>query len=284
MNHSMCVTGPLAATVADLTLAYRVMAQPNPECPVQGKFAVSQRPVPGATKKVMGVYRDWWQQADPKVRDICDRALSHFADKCGYEVIDISIPYVPEAQLAHSVVCITEMAEEARRRAPDWLSLVGAANKVVLSVGTRTPAADFIKYNSVRELVMRHLAFLFQKHPGLLIMTPTTPMPGWPIVPGDEVHGMSDTNKTVRNMLYIFLANMTGTPALSAPVGYLDPEQGEGQIPVGLMATGEWGSEEQLLAWAGEAEEYLYETHDGGRHRPKEWLDVLGLVQNQKEA
>lgn len=286
MNNTMCVTSPLAATVSDLTIAYRVMAQPNPECPVQGKFALSVPPAPGA-RKVLGIYRDWWNQADARVREVCEKAVDHLANKCGYEIIDISIPYVPEAQLAHSVICITEMSEQARRRTPnpaDWLSLVGPANKVVMSVGTRTPAADFLKYNSLRELVMRHLAFLFQKHPGLLVMTPTTPMPGWPIVPGDTTYGMSDTNKTVRNMLYIFLANMTGTPALSAPVGYLDPEQGEGQIPVGLMATGEWGSEEQLLAWAGEAEEYLHETRDGGRHRPKEWLDVMDLVRDDKET
>ncbi|CAM1504484.1 Fc.00g020750.m01.CDS01 [Cosmosporella sp. VM-42] len=284
MNNTMCITGPLAATVADLTIAYRVMSQPNPECPIQGRFGLSIPPLPSA-KKVMGIYKDWWDQADPRVREVCEKAVDYFANKCGYDIIDISIPYTPEAQLAHSVICITEMAEAARRRTPnpaDWLTLVGPANKVVLTVGTKTPGADFLKYNSLRELVMRHLAFLFQKHPGLLIMTPTTPMVGWPIVNGDEKYGMSDTNKTIKNMLYIFLANMTGTPALSAPVGYLDPEQGEGKLPVGLMATGEWGSEEQLLAWAGEAEDYLYHGIEGSRRRPAEWLDVLGLVQKDK--
>ncbi|KAF7555058.1 hypothetical protein G7046_g6644 [Stylonectria norvegica] len=286
MKNTMCVTTPLAATVADLTIAYRVMSQPNPDCPIQGRFALSIPPTPSANK-VMGIYRDWWNRADPRVAEVCEKAVDYFANKYGYDIVDISIPYVPEAQLAHSAICITEMAEEARRRTPnsaDWLSIVGSANKVVLSIGSKTPAADYIKYNSIRELVMRHMAFLFQKHPGLLIMTPTTPMVGWPMVPGDEKYGMSDTNKTIQNMLYIFLANMTGTPALSAPVGYVDAEHGEGKLPVGLMATGEWGSEEQLLAWAGEAEEYLYNGYEGGRRRPSEWLDVMDLVQKNKSA
>ncbi|KAM0192571.1 hypothetical protein ACHAPQ_004340 [Fusarium lateritium] len=283
MNNTMCITGPLAATVADLTIAYRVMSQPNPDCHTQGRFALSVPP-PKGEKKVIGIYRDWWNQADPRVKEVCQRAVDYLTNKCGYEIVDITIPYIPEAQLAHSAVCIIEMAEAARRRTPnpaDWLSLVGPANKVIMSVATKTPAADLLKYNALRELIMQHLAFLFQKHPGLLIVTPTTPLVGWPIVPGDEAYGMSDTNTTIRNMLYIFLANLTGTPSLSAPVGYVDPDQGEGKLPIGLMATGEWGSEEQLLAWASEAEEYLHNATESGRRRPSEWLDVADLVKKE---
>lgn len=286
MNNTMCVTSPLAATVSDLTIAYRIMSQPNPECSVQSRFALSQPPAPSA-KKVMGIYREWWNQADPRVREVCEKAVDYFANKCGYDIVDISIPYIPEAQLAHGVVCLTEMAEHARRRTADpadWLSIVNSPNKVLLTVGRQTSTADFLKYNSLRELIMRHLAFLFQKHPGLLIMTPTTPMIGWPIHEGDKQYGMSDANMSIRSMLYVFLANMAGNPALSAPVGYLDPEQGDGQLPVGLMATGEWGSEEQLLAWAGEAEEYLYTAWEGSRHRPEEWLDIVEELRKNRTA
>jgi Asp-tRNA(Asn)/Glu-tRNA(Gln) amidotransferase A subunit family amidase len=122
-----------------------------------------------------------------------------------------------------------------------------------MSIARQTPASDFLKFNTMRTMMMRHFASLFQKYPGLLIMSPTTPLNGWPKHPGDEAQGMNDANITFRNMMYIFLANMTGTPAVSVPVGYGTPKKGEGKVPVGLMATGEWGSEEQLLAFAGEA-------------------------------
>ncbi|KAF5680790.1 amidase [Fusarium heterosporum] len=283
MNSTMCITGPLAATAADLTIAYRVMSQPNPDCHIQSRFGLSVPPQKGA-KKVMGIYRDWWNQADPRVQEVCQRTVDYLANKRGYEIVDITIPYIPEAQLVHSASCITEMAESARRRTPnpeDWLSLVGYANRVIMPVATKTPAADFLKYNALRELMMQHLAFLFQKHPGLLIITPTSPMIGWPVVPGDEVYGMSDTNKTTLNMLYVFLANLTGTPSLSAPAGYVDPDQGEGKLPIGLMATGEWGSEEQLLAWASDTEEYLHNATESGRRRPNDWLDVADLVKEE---
>ncbi|KAL7939482.1 amidase signature enzyme [Trichoderma chlorosporum] len=284
MQLTMCVTGPLAANVADLAIAYRLMSQPDPSCPTQGRFALSLPPAPSA-RRVMGVFRDWFNKADPPVRDMCDRALDHFASKRGYEIVDISIPFLPEAQLAHGEVCIAELAEKNRRRTPnpaDHKSLAGPANKIILSVGAQVSAADYIKANSLRTILMNHLAFLFQKYPGLLIMTPTSPLIGWPRSPGDDAYGMSDTNITMRNMSYIFLANMAGTPSLSAPVGYVDPQQGEGKLPVSLLATGEWGSEEQLLAWAREAEEYLHETYPEGRRRPDTWADVLALVRGQQ--
>lgn len=283
MQMTMCVTGPLAASVADLTIAYRVMSQPDPACPTQGRFAVSVPPSPSA-RRVMGVYRDWFNQADPRVRDVCDKALDYFAAKRGYDIVDISIPFLPEAQVAHAGLCIAEMAEKARRRTrnpADYLSLAAAPNKVLLTVGALTPSGDYIKANSMRTVLMRHLAFLFQQHPGLLIMTPTSPMIGWPRDPADDAYGMSNTNISLRNMYYVFLANLTGTPSVSAPVGYVDPEQGEGKLPISLLATGEWGSEEQLLAWAGEAEEYLHGTYPEGRRRPDTWADVIALAGGQ---
>jgi len=112
MQYTMCVTGPMAANVADLTIAYRVMTQPNPDCPTQGVFGLSIPPSPSA-KRIMGVYRDWFNKADPPVREMCDRALDYFAAKRGYEIVDISIPYLPEMQIAHGGICITEMAEKA---------------------------------------------------------------------------------------------------------------------------------------------------------------------------
>lgn len=131
---------------------------------------------------------------------------------------------------------------------------------------------------------VEHLAFLFAKHPGLLILTPTAPEAGWRIHPGDGAYGFSDGNVTIRNMMYVWLANSTGCPAVSCPVGYADPEpgSGSGKLPIGLMAMAEWGAEEQLLAWARETEDYLH-GGSGGRRRPEEWADVVKLAGEVEE-
>ena len=67
------------------------------------------------------------------------------------------------------------------------------------------------------------------------------------------------------------------TSGLSCPVGYVDPAKGKGtgKIPVGIMAMGEWGSEDALLAWGREAEGWLNEGYAGGRQRPTNWVDVV---------
>ncbi|KAI0025223.1 amidase signature domain-containing protein, partial [Xylariomycetidae sp. FL0641] len=50
MKSSICVMGPLAATAADLALAYRLMARPDPADPVQAAFAPSLPPGPAAPR------------------------------------------------------------------------------------------------------------------------------------------------------------------------------------------------------------------------------------------
>lgn len=104
-------------------------------------------------------------------------------------------------------------------------------------------------------------------------------MPGWPIAsPGDLKHGITDGNTSIRNMEYVWLANFCGNPAISVPVGYVEPTKGEGRVPVGMMAMAEWGGEEQLLGWGYEAEGFLNGNgRGGGRQRAANWYDGLGV-------
>lgn len=271
--------GPLASTVADLTIAYRLMAQPDPDCPIRKLYAPSQ-PLQPSARRTIGIYSDWWAPADPRVAAACRAAVDYLAAEKGYDIVDISIPFVQEGRLAHGLLCLGEISRAARAHAPissgHWLGHMNNLNKLLLSVASCSTTDDFLAANAMRELQMRHLAHLFAKHPNLLIVTPTTPVIGWPRVPNDDAYGASDTNLSIRNMMYVWLSNLTGTPAATAPVGYADPDQGEGKMPIGLMALGEWGAEEQLLTWAGELEEYLHDKVDGGRKKPRAWFDVLG--------
>ena len=282
----MTVTSPMCSTVADLTIAYRYMAQVNPDDPVQGLFAPSVALDPSA-KKYIGLCREWIARSSPVVLEVFNKAIDHFTTKLGYEVVDIHIPFLREGALAHGAICLSEGADDARSRTPpgtNFLDQLNYPNKVLLGVGSQASAGDYLKFAQIRQVIMQHLAFLFEKYPGLLIITPTMPLPGWKIHPGDLKYGFSDGNRTLLNMLYLWLANMCGCPSLSAPIGYVDPEQGEGKLPIGMHAMGEWAAEEQLLSWAGEAEKYLNEVYPGGRLKPKGWVDVLGLAQGQNRA
>lgn len=81
-------------------------------------------------------------------------------------------------------------------------------------------------------------------------------------------------------MEYAWLANFSGCPAISAPVAYLEPGKGkEGKVPISLMGMGQWGSEDELIAFGYDVERWLHEGLEGGRVRSGNWVDVLELAQ-----
>lgn len=275
-NASMTTTvhGPLASNMVDLEVAYRVMATPDPDHPISSLFR-APRPQKGSRKKLLGVYEPWLDRADAPVQRACRSAIDFFVSAQGYQVVPITIPLLHEGQMAHAMTILNETATawtDVSSLAPD--------NKVLMSVATKTPATDFVRAQKIRNLLMRHLAHLFAEHPGLMIVMPTTPNAGCHIKGGNSElrYGCNDANNTIRTMEFVWLANFTGIPAITVPVGYVDPVEGQGKIPVGLMAMGEWGSEDALIEWGYDGEEYLHSTLEGGRRRPKTWVDVLKLA------
>jgi Asp-tRNA(Asn)/Glu-tRNA(Gln) amidotransferase A subunit family amidase len=80
------------------------------------------------------------------------------------------------------------------------------------------------------------------------------------------------------------MANFTGVPCISFPVGYVDPVEGKDKIPIGLMGNGEWGSEDALIEFGYDGESWLNSGLEGGRKKPKGWVDVLDLGKNWKGA
>ncbi|KAK4178121.1 amidase signature domain-containing protein [Triangularia setosa] len=273
---SMCVVGPMTSTVADLTIAYRVMSQPNPSDPSQNLLSLSIPPSPTTSKKTLGICRPWIARADPDVLSVFDFCLEYLTTKRGYTAVDITLPYLREGQLAHAATCLTEAATEAFARNPsDYLKTLNYANRMLVSAATHTPATDYLSYGQIRHTIMAHLAWLWEQHPDMIILTPTTPIAGWPISPGDEAYGCSDGNLSIKNMTFAWVANTSGCPAVTCPGGYVEAKQGEGELPVGVMGMGEWGAEEQLLGFARDVEGYLEKE---GRKRPKEWVDVVGLA------
>lgn len=241
------------------------MAAPDPDNLVSAHFAppgTDYSPSP----RVLGICKAWFDRSDPVVLNACYAALQHYEAQ-GYTLVDISIPYLAEGQTAHAMTILAEIGSGLSNN----VTGLSAPNKIVLSVGGQTPASDFLLAQKLRNLLMQHLAFLFKKHPGLIIVTPTTPNAGWHISggKGDLVYGVSDANMSMRSMEYVWLANFTGCPAINIPVGYADPLEGEGRIPIGMMGLGEWGHEDELIEWG-----KLGEDVEGASAKPENWVDV----------
>ncbi|KAJ5351775.1 hypothetical protein N7452_000749 [Penicillium brevicompactum] len=249
------VLGPMATSIDDLALAYRTMATPAPasEDPISSQFPYPQPPRPDTKRtKTIGIVRDWIDRAESPVRAAFDRAIDHYRNE-GYNVIDVEIPYLTEGQRAH---VLTIMAEIASGVDAGHIKQLTAPNKVLVSMGMwQITAQDLLASQRLRNLLMTHLAHIFKTHPGLLILTPTTPIPGWHIDGGeaDLSRALSDGKASVRNMEYVWLANFTGCPAITCPAGYA----ADSGVPIGVMAMGEWGAEEELIAFARDGEAIL---------------------------
>lgn len=144
---------------------------------------------------------------------------------------------------------------------------------------------------------MNHLSYLWTQHPGLLIVTPTTACAAWRIGPGSAANkggelrrGVSDGDRTLESMRYVWMANFCGLPSISVPAGYASPDRKGlglrvaekatvGKIPVGLMATGEWAGEEALLEFGVDAERAGAEW----RERPRAWVDVVEAAKQERK-
>lgn len=269
------VLGPMAASIDDLALAYRVMAAPAPasQDPISSQFP---KPVslPSDRKrtKTIGVVPDWIDRAEAPVRAVFDTALDYYRQN-GYDVIDITIPYLPEGQRAHVLTIMAEIASGLDARQIRQLT---APNKVLVSMGMwQITAQDLLASQRLRNLLMMHLAHLFKTHPGLMILSPTTPLPGWHIDGGeaDLARGLSDGKTSVRNMEYVWLANFMGCPSINCPAGY-DRDSG---VPIGLMAMSEWGTEEDLIDFARDGEGILDLPANKPPSESQEASDFKGL-------
>ncbi|KAI4222747.1 MAG: hypothetical protein L6R36_005926 [Xanthoria steineri] len=280
------VMGPMASNMTDLELAYRHLATPDPSNPVSSLFNPPSSSSSSSTQhhhpKILGICNPWFSSSTPSVLAACNAALDHYTTTLGYETIPIPLPYLHEGQLAHALTILSEISTGTPASA---LASLTPANQLLLSVGAQTPAQTFLQAQKMRALLMAHLAFLWTEYPGMLIVTPTTPDPGWAVEGGDREsrYGFSDADKSLRNMRFVWLANFVGAPALSIPVGMVEPEgkkggggAGGGKVPVGLMAMGEWGDEEGLMEWGRRGEEWAWKKEEEKVWRAEGWVDAGG--------
>lgn len=251
-------------------------------------------------------------------------AVEHLATNSGYTLITpeqdpaINIPFVRHGQLAHALTILNEVTNGAIAGMNGWLSWLTPANKLLMGVSAHATAQDLLLAQKLRALLMSHLAHLFAKYPGLVIVTPTLPDPvasgrvGSPNEIKVGGYGVTNSNRSLESMRYVFLANFTGIPAISAPVGYLPLEgkcskgmkdivedgiyvpsvDGERRVlPISMMGMAEWGCEAELLNLGYELERYLHlalkETENAEDTEkiaqevtpPPAWVDVLGKTE-----
>ncbi|RDW71269.1 hypothetical protein BP6252_07832 [Coleophoma cylindrospora] len=268
-NHSntCAVNGPLAADISSLAAFYHVIAQPHPS----SHFAApSPFNISASRPKVLGIPEEWFARATPLVQGRCRSLLDKLVAEHDYKLVPIKIPFLVEAQIAHALTMLTDAATLL----PKTHGLT-PANKILIALGTVTPSTDYLLAQKLRRCLMEHLAYLWAEHPGMVIVTPTTACEGWPVGSKIEMKfGVSDGDRTLKTMEYVWMANFLGLPSVTVPAGFVPADKkvsDRSEIPVGLMGMAEWGEEDLLLHWGMHAER----VGSARVQRPGIWIDVV---------
>jgi Asp-tRNA(Asn)/Glu-tRNA(Gln) amidotransferase A subunit family amidase len=226
---TMIVAGPLCRDAADARLLAAALFR--------------QEPAAGdAAGLRIGVVRDpVSEDVDPEVRAACEEAIEQLRAECGGEVREVR---VADLRVAMSAAVVLGNIEAMEGMTPGRLNRlspeIGPLNRGLLKYRMLLPAAAVAQAGRLRTAARRRLAELFEEVD--VIAWPTVPAPAPPLespvvelpsglLTADQANGRGGT-----------LANFTGIPAVSVPVGL-----SSAGLPIALQLQGAWGRDELLL-------------------------------------
>jgi len=237
--------GPLAASAIDCAIGYVAMAGPDEKDP----GSLHQPPVTidnifniqDLSDVRIGIYRQFFEHAEPEIVQQCDVAIQFFRSR-GARIVDIVIPELETFKIAHLIAILNDMKNLLNPYIENWKKLA-YTSQIPLSMSLEFSDEDIQQSQRERTRAMKLIEEIFQNVD--VIATPSTgtlaPEINFHLSDTDEMNGQ----KTGRIMRFAFLANLTGVPAISFPVGY-----GTKNKPIGLQFMSKWWDEELLLRLA----------------------------------
>jgi aspartyl-tRNA(Asn)/glutamyl-tRNA(Gln) amidotransferase subunit A len=226
---TLIVSGPLCADAADCRLLGSVLCGEE----LSAGDAAGLR---------IGVVRDTVSEdVTAEVAEACDAAIEALRAETGGEAREIELPDLPAATLAAILIINSESMsgttpERLNRLDPELSPIARGTLKYRMLL----PAAATAQAQRVRTLMRRRLAALFAEVD--VIAWPTIPAPAPPLeAPLVELPSGTLTADQA-NVRGGALANLTGIPSISMPVGL----SGEG-LPIALQLQAAWGADELLL-------------------------------------
>jgi Asp-tRNA(Asn)/Glu-tRNA(Gln) amidotransferase A subunit family amidase len=225
---STIVSGPLCTDAAD--------------CRLLGSALFGEEVRAGEASGLrIGVIRgEVSEDVAPAVREACEAAIEDLRRESGGEVREIALPELEAATLATVLIANGESLENVTRERLNHLDPeLSPLGRGLLKYRILLPAAATLKAGQVRTLARRTLASVFADVD--VIAWPTVPAVAPPLeAPLVELPSGTLTADQA-NVRGGALANLTGIPAISVPVG-----SSEG-LPVALQLQAAWGRDELLL-------------------------------------
>jgi Asp-tRNA(Asn)/Glu-tRNA(Gln) amidotransferase A subunit family amidase len=227
-NTETIVSGPLCRDAADCRLLASAMF---------GEDLDAGQP----TRLRIGVIRDpYWSDSAPGVREACEAALEALRGEVDGELIEVEIP---DQDLILPTAVLVAQAEEAGHLTPNNLNSLpeelSVINRGVLKLRGLIPGTLTARAFLARAVARRNLAELFERID--VLAWPTVPAVAPPLTDPMIELPSGPASADAGNARHGVLANLTGVPGVTAPVGL------DGGLPVGLQLLGAWGRDAMLL-------------------------------------
>ncbi len=251
-NGSVAHLGPLACSTVDLAHALEVMSGMDPRDPQT--FAAPRREAGsfvdalgrGVEGMVIGVPDSEWEDASEPVQRAGRAALAAL-EKEGAILVPVHLELARYAAAIGYVTIAGEARSMLRAEWRDHADEMGHDLQVSFSALDAFNALEYLDVCRLRGGLRRELARAFGTID--LLALPAASAPAAKVSDVDMRTGFLDTKVIDGLCRFMFLGNLTGLPALSAPVGC----DAVG-LPVGLQLIGDAWDEATILAAAAHLE------------------------------
>jgi Asp-tRNA(Asn)/Glu-tRNA(Gln) amidotransferase A subunit family amidase len=261
---SVAHIGPLTNSVDDTAILYSIISGQDK----QDSWSMHQPPVHlneinnnKLSGIKFGVYPEWFQDASPEVVNRCENAIKLLED-AGAEMVEIDIPNLNAFRIAHVITISSEMATAMDSYTDEHQTDFGLDVRINLAMARSFTSRDYIKAQRIRTLAIAEFQRIFDEVD--VIITPATASTAPPISSDALPDGESNLEVLTELMRFATMANLTGLPALSIPVGYDDKG-----LPIGMQFIGKAWEEAMLFRLAKVVE-------SGVKNRkPSRWYQIL---------
>ena len=256
LDFSIYAHGPLGASVLDCAITLDILSNGM----MSSLKGLGESKLSGLR---VGVYWKYFEHANLEVVTVCKAALTQL-ESLGVEVKEIVIPELEETRVAHFVTLAAEIGSSLLADIDLHFNELNLETLFLMTMSYNVSAVEYINAQKQRTRALKIMKHLFE---GVdIIVTPTTAIPAPAIIPAAVSKGISDATASGQLMRFAFLANFTGIPGLSLPVGYT-----KSGLPISVQLMGRW-HEEHVLLQAGWA---LENCGEFPRKKPQIFTDLL---------
>jgi Asp-tRNA(Asn)/Glu-tRNA(Gln) amidotransferase A subunit family amidase len=253
--------GPIGASARDCAIGYLACAQaPGEGAPLGDRLDDFERPALAGLR--LGIYRPWFQHAQPPVVKVCEALLAAL-ERRGARLVELTLPGLEAIRLAQGLTIAAEIAASLEPVYADGRSrLLSAETRINVALARRANSIDYVQAQRVRTQALAAFHTAFESVD--VLVTPTTGRTAPAIRPDALKAGESDLTVLTELMRFVVAANFVGVPAISFPAGH-----DSAGLPVGLQAMAPWWQERRLLNLAHAAEQ------DVAWRKPKVFYSLL---------